>query len=152
MPRFTITQTVQAPVADVFAVFADLENAALRITEIVRIEKLTPGPVGVGTRFKETRVMFKREATETFEVTAFEPGAGYELTAVSCGAEFRTRFTFTLEGTGTRVDAAVQTRALSLYARLFSPLAFLMKGMMRKCLTRDLDQLRAAVETKRAAA
>jgi carbon monoxide dehydrogenase subunit G len=152
MPTFTVTQTVQAPVADVFAVFADVENAASRITEILRIEKLTPGPVGVGSRFKETRVMFKREATETFEVTAFEPGDNYELTATSCGAEFCTRFTFTPDGNGTRVDVTVQTRALSLYAKLFTPMAFLMKGMMRKCLIRDLEQLRTAVETKRTAA
>ncbi|MBX9626344.1 MAG: SRPBCC family protein [Gemmataceae bacterium] len=152
MPGFTVSQTVAAPPAETFAVFSDLDHAAGRIAEIVRIEKLTPGPVGVGTRFKETRVMFGREATETFEFTEYTPGVAYAFVGVNCGVEYRCRFAFAPEGAGTRVDVTFRTRALNLWAKLFTPLAYLMRGMMRRCMARDLDQLRAAAEARRQAA
>ena len=70
----------------------------------------------------------------------------YELTALGCGVEFKTEFRFTLEGTGTRVEVTLGTRAVSLWAKLFKPIAYLMRGMLRKCLAHDLDQIRAAIE------
>jgi len=150
MARIALSQMVQAPVAAVFAAASDFANAPTRIKDIVRVEMLTPGPVGVGTKFKETRVMFKKEATETMEVTAFEPNAAYELSARSCGAEFKTRFAFAPVGDATRIDVTVTTRAVSLFAKLFTPLGFLMKGMLRKCMVRDLEQLRDSIEGKTA--
>lgn len=152
MPGFTVLQSVAAPPAETFAVFADIEHAAGRIKEIVRIEKLTPGPVGVGTRFRETRVMFKREATETFEFTEYTPGVAYAFKGVNCGMEYRCRFAFAPEGAGTRVDVTLEIRAMTLWAKLFTPLAYLMRGMMRRCMAGDLDQLRAAVEGRKQAA
>ena len=53
----TVIQRVEAPVEKTFAVYSDVTNAAGRIKGIRKIELLTPGPVGVGTKFRETRVM-----------------------------------------------------------------------------------------------
>ncbi|HEX4607664.1 MAG TPA: SRPBCC family protein [Urbifossiella sp.] len=146
MPGFAFTTLIAAPVPAVFAAFIDFGNAPSRVKDIVRLEVLTSGPVGVGTKFKETRVMFGREATETMELTAFEPNQLFELTAASCGAEFRTRFTFSPDGPGTRVGVEVQTAAKSFYAKLFRPLAYLMMGTMKSCIRRDIDQIKASVE------
>jgi carbon monoxide dehydrogenase subunit G len=146
MPGFTHSMTINAPIANVFAVFSDIEKAPERIKDIKKVELLTLGPVGLGTKFKETRLVFKREASETFEFTVFEPNQRYELVAQSCGAEYRTGFTFTPEGTGTRVDISLKTRAMTLYAKLFSPLAYLMMGMMKKCVLKDFEDLRKVLE------
>lgn len=152
MPRVTVSRSVAAPPAEVFAACADFARAADRIKDILRVEVLSPGPVGVGTRFKETRKMFGKEATETMEVVAFDPPAGYELRAVNCGTEYRTWFTFTPDGAGTRVDATFQSRAVALWAWPFTPLMYLMRGFLRKCLAGDLDQIRAAIEGQKLAA
>jgi hypothetical protein len=152
VPTITATQFVQAPVAEVFAAFTDVDRFAERVAGIVRVEKLTPGPVGVGTQFKETRKMFGRESTETMTFAAFEPDARYELTALSCGTECRTEFRFTPEGDGTRVDVTFSLRALTLYGKLFKPLAYLMSGMCRRLLARDMGQLRDSIEGNRKAA
>lgn len=152
MPRVTVCQTVAAPPAAVFAAYADFAHAADRIADILRVEVLTPGPVGVGTRFKETRKMFGKEATETMEVVAFDPPAGYELRAARGGTEYRTRFTFTPDGAGTRVEAEFRARPVALWAKPFTPLLYLMRGFLRKCLARDLDQMRAFVEGRKKAA
>lgn len=152
MATITVTQSIQAPVAEVFTLACDIENSPGRMRDIVKVEMLTPGPMALGTKFKETRIVFKKEATETFEVTQFTPNVSYEFMAVSCGAEYRTAFTFTPEGAGTRVDVTVRTRAVSFFAKLFTPLMFLMRGMLRKCVARDLDDLRAAAEGQKKAA
>ena len=146
MPGFAFTQLVAAPIPAVFAAFTDFEHAAAHVKDIVRIEMLTPGPVGVGTKFKETRKMFGKESTETMEVTAFAPNQLVELSANSCGAEIKSRFTFSPDGPATRVGVDVQTRALTFTAKLFRPLAFVMMGAVKACVRRDVEQLKAAVE------
>jgi hypothetical protein len=145
VPGFTLTKTYPVPVPETFAAFADVASAPDRIPAIKKVELLTPGPVGLGTKFKETRVVFKREATETFEFTAFEPDRRQELVALSCGAEYRTAFAFAVHGAGTRVDVTFNLRAVSLYAKLFSPLSWLMMGMIKKCVAQDLDDLGRAL-------
>jgi uncharacterized protein YndB with AHSA1/START domain len=152
MATFTTTKQIDAPLASVFALFTDLEQAAGRIAAITRLEVLTPGPVGVGTRFRETRKMFGREHSEEMEITAFDAGHSYEVTCQSCGAEYRTLFRFTPEGAGTRVDLEFQTRALSLFAKLMKPLGFLMMGTMKKCMDQDLEDLKKAAKAAISAA
>jgi carbon monoxide dehydrogenase subunit G len=145
VPGFTLSKVIAAPVADVFAMFTDLERLPGRVKGITRVEKLTPGPVGLGTKYKETRVVFKREATETFEFTAFEPGKRYEMVANSCGAEYRCDFRFAPDVAGTRVDVTFQSRAVSLWAKLFSPLARLLMGTMRRLIEDDLNDMERAL-------
>jgi hypothetical protein len=65
-------------------VFTDLDGAAERVDGIQKLEKLTDGPVGLGTRFRETRRMFRKEAAEEMEFTAFEPGRSYGVCCDAC--------------------------------------------------------------------
>src|SRR4051812_9790697 len=72
----------------VFALASDFANLPKRIPDITKVELLTGDTVGVGTRFRETRVMFGKEAVETMEVAAFDPPHSYVLVANSCGARY----------------------------------------------------------------
>ena len=146
MAAVTVTQRIEAPVETVFRLATDVDHWAGRITGITKVERLTNGPVGVGTRFKETRMMFGKQATETMEFSAFEPNRRYQLTADSCGALYQTEFRFEPDGTGTRLSVDMRVTARSFFAKLMKPLAWLMCGMMKKCLMKDLDDLKAAAE------
>lgn len=64
---------IKAPREQVFAAFTDLPNLADKVTAITEIEMLTSGPVGVGTKFKETRIMFGKESSEVRKSPAFPP-------------------------------------------------------------------------------
>jgi hypothetical protein len=144
--RFTLTQRIAAPAERVFAIASDLDGWPKAIPAITRIERLTEGPVGVGTRFKETRVMFGREATEEMTFTLFEPPHRYRLEAVSCGAHFESTFRFVPIDGGTDVEFSMESRAVSFFAKLMKPLVYLMSGPMKKCLQADLDALKSAAE------
>jgi len=150
MARFALTTSIAAPVDRVFALSTDVEGWPGRIKGITKVEKLTPGPVGAGTRFRETRVMFGKAATEEMEFTRFEPNAAYTVGCESCGASYLSTFTFRPEGGGTRLTVEFDCRPRSFFARLLLwPLGLLMRGMLRKCIQRDLDDLKAAAEGKR---
>ena len=140
--NFAFNRTVNAPLDRVFSIYADFENAANRIDGIERVELLTDAPIGVGTKFRETRMMFGRESTEEMEVTVFEPNQKYTVEALSCGAHFLTEFRFQPEGNGTKVEFEMRTRAVSIFAKLMSPLGIFFAGSMKKCFMADIDQLK----------
>ena len=68
MTSFEVSTVISASPERVFALFTDLAHAPDNIRAIKKLELLTPGPMCMGTRFRETRVMFGKEATEEMEV------------------------------------------------------------------------------------
>ena len=73
METFENTVTIQRPAEEVFAFLADFENVPRWNYAIEETRKVSPGPVGVGTRYRQTRSIPGR-SEEGFEVTVFEPG------------------------------------------------------------------------------
>jgi carbon monoxide dehydrogenase subunit G len=146
MKQITTSIVVEAAPERVFAVFADFENAAANVGAIRSLELLGDGPIGVGKRFRETRVVFKKEATEEMEITAFDPPRGYQVSCESCGARFVSDFRFRPEGPGTRVDVDVGAQPLSFAAKLLSPLSGMMLKSCAKAVQGDLEDLRAVCE------
>jgi carbon monoxide dehydrogenase subunit G len=142
----TAEKQINAPPERVFALASSFATMPERIPGIKRVEMLTDGPVGVGTRFNETRVMFGKEATETMEVTAFDPPRSYNLVANSCGCIYDSRFECTPSAGGTLVTLTFNITAVSFFAKLMSPLSKLMSGMMRKCFDGDLEAIKKAAE------
>ncbi len=153
MASVSVEQQIDAAPEDVFRAFSDFENAAQFITGIVRIEMLTTGAVRVGTRWRETRIMFKKEATEEIWLTEFEPPRQYVAEAESNGAHYRSAFRFVPNDGGTRVTMDFEATPVSLFARLTS---FLMAPMMLKSVVKVMEQdmidLKTAIEKKPGAA
>lgn len=152
MVGVTIEKVIQAPRERVFAVAADFANAASTIRAILRVEMLSKGPVGKGTRFRETRKVFGREATEEMTVVEFVPPERYVLGAESHGCRYRSTLTFAPAAGGTRVTMSFAAEPLTLVAKV---LGFLMRPMfksMAKECAKDLDDLEAAVTTRVAGA
>jgi len=147
MAELTVSTKVSAPPERVFAVFTDLEKAAERVPDIKALEVLSEGPFGEGTRWRETRVVMKKESTEEMWVTACDPPRSYTVEAESHGMHYASVFTFTPEGDGTTVSWTFSGKPLSLGTKIFAPLFnLLMKGALRKMMRGDLEALRDACE------
>ncbi len=142
MPGISVSCQVNAPAERVFAHATNFAETASFIEGISKSEVLTDGPVGVGTRFRETRIMFKRECTEEMEITEFEPNERYVLQADSHGSLYVTTITFTPEDGGTNVTMDFRAEAHSLMAKLMTPLAKMMTNTMKKCVESDLACLK----------
>src|SRR5262245_64921399 len=70
---FECSIEIAAPPQKVFAALADLDAMGKWMPSLVRIERLTQGPLAKGSQFRQTRKMLGHEATEQFEVTEFDP-------------------------------------------------------------------------------
>lgn len=144
---WTVSAEIAAPTECVFGVMSDFEHAADNISGITRVEMLTDGPVGVGTTFKETRVMFGKEATETMKVTAFEPNSGYTLEAESCGCRYVSHLRCVPNGQGTRVELEMHATPLKFGAKVVSTLmAPFMRGGVCKAMAQDFADLKRVAE------
>lgn len=149
MTRFSMTRRIEAPIETVFEMATDLPRAAQHIRGIERIELLTDLPIGVGTRWRETRRVMGHEDTQTMEITAFDPPRSYTIGCDSYGSHFGSTFRFAAQPGGTDVTLEVQCEARSLGAKLMSPLGNLMFGsVMRKCMEDDLDDLKRVAEMR----
>jgi uncharacterized protein YndB with AHSA1/START domain len=70
--RFDNTLTVNAPIADVFAYLARPEHLPRWNYALSHTEQTSPGPIGVGTTYRQTRTI-PRPATEHFRIIEFDP-------------------------------------------------------------------------------
>jgi carbon monoxide dehydrogenase subunit G len=143
MTTLNVSTHVAAPIEQVFEVYTDLPKVVERVPDITALEILSEGPFGEGTRWRETRVMFKKQATEEMWVTDFAPPRSYNVEAESHGMKYSTHFSFTPDGDGTKVSWTFTGTAQTLGAKIMAPIFnVLMKGMMKKCMLRDLEALR----------
>jgi carbon monoxide dehydrogenase subunit G len=140
-----MSRTINAPVDAVFETVSDISNYTKAVPELVRVEFVTEQRVGVGTRFRETRRMGKREATTELEVTEYERNERVRMVSDAGGTIWDSVFTVTPEedGSGTRLDVVMEARPYRLMSRLFVPL---MKGAVAKAVAGDMDALKAWLE------
>jgi hypothetical protein len=78
MATFQNTVTIRRAIEDVFAFLADFENVPTWNYAIVETKKTSPGPVGMGTTYRQLRSI-PDGSEEGFEVTAFEPSSRLEV-------------------------------------------------------------------------
>ncbi len=148
MAEITVRKHVAAPVEKVFALATDFRNVPRFVKGITKLEVITDGPVGKGTRFRETRKVFNREATEEMEVTDFHPPRGYSVGCESHGCRFDTDFTFSPDGEGTALEMTFRAKPVTFGAKVMSVLMRpMMKSVMKEC-AKDLDDLKAAAESR----
>ncbi|MEL7155904.1 MAG: SRPBCC family protein, partial [Actinomycetota bacterium] len=109
----TVSRTINAPAEHVFDVVAHIENFSRAVPTITDVEFLTDQRRGVGTRFRETRVMGRRQASTELEVTEYEGGRRIRLVADEGGSIWDSVFTTEPDGEGTRLELTmVATRRM----------------------------------------
>ncbi|MEQ8849292.1 SRPBCC family protein [Botrimarina sp.] len=149
-----IAERIAAPPERVFALATDSEHAADRIRGIDSIQILTLGDVGLGTRWRETRMLMGNHATVELTVGDFRPGRSYTTKARACGCECKGFLTCEPVNGGTRRPMTFDAQPTSIGARvvttLFAPLDWLMQRQAQRRLAEDLaDLCRAAAGAER---
>ncbi|MGR6967176.1 SRPBCC family protein [Geodermatophilus sp. URMC 61] len=148
MQDVEVRRHVAAPVERVWALATDLEGSPRVVRGIESVEVLTPGPFGVGTRWRETRRMFGRTATEEMTVTAVEPHRSYAVEAAGPGVRYVSGFAFAPSADGgTDVTATFGGRPTTTVARVLGALtAPLGRRAIARALQQDVDDIAAAAE------
>jgi len=146
MATVKVSGQIAAPVERVFQMFTDIEHGAEHVTSIRKIETLTTGPFSLGTRWQETRDLLGRLDDAEMQITAFELNRTYTVTHHKAGTRIDATFTFEPMAGGTTVSIEFGVGGHGLPPGLLSPVEWAMSGKVRDVLSRDLADLKAAVE------
>ena len=121
MARVEGELVIQRPVEKVFDFVADERNEPSYNPRMVRSEKVSPGPIGVGTRFEAEMKTKPRPTQMTVEFTSFERPRRLASTTRLSGMDIHGSLTFDPipEGTRMRWEWELQPHGLM---RLAGPL------------------------------
>lgn len=144
--QIEIETFVAAPPPVVFETLANFANWPQFMSGIARMEMLTTGPVAVGSRFRETRTMLGKSASEEIEVAEMAAPHRIVLTAHNHGTDYRIAHMLAAAAEGTQLSLQFAGTPVPLAARLFAPLGWLFAGSARKQIEKDLGDLKREAE------
>ena len=150
MKPVTAAVEVAAPAERVWAVVTDIGNAQSNIPAIRKVEFLGETRHGLGTRWRETRVMFGREATEDLEITEWRPPREYVVRARNHGCDYCSVVRVHARGAASTLEFEFSARPLTLFAKIMAGLTLpLMGKAIRNALDGDLAALKRRCEEVR---
>ena len=136
MPTATLSQAIDRPVSEVFAVVSDLTTFPDWNPTTKAARKISEGDPQEGSLYELSVRGFGKQ---TMELTNFETDRSVRLTPQSSMFSGGHQFTFTSEGEKTRVDHELVMNAKGVW-KIFTP----MMGMMA---SRNLAKTAAALQT-----
>ena len=138
---------IDAPIEKVFTVFSDLGKAEERIAGIKKIVMIEgPAQMQVGTKWKETREMFGKEADEAMWVVELNENKNYVVLAESHGTKYRSEYTFEKAEEGVKVTMVFEGVPQTFVAKILGAMFFFMKKSMEKMLYQDMFDLKKVCE------
>jgi uncharacterized protein YndB with AHSA1/START domain len=146
MTAVTVVSQIAAPVERVFEVFTDIEHGAQHVSNIKKIELLTPGGFSLGTRWLETREVLTQLTTAEMEVTAFEQNRTYTITHHKAGTRIEAVFTFEPNAGGTKVSVEYELDSHGLPPGLLAPVGWFVAGTVQDAISHDLRDLKEFAE------
>lgn len=140
--------TIHGSKAAIWDVITNIEHASETINGIERVEILERPESGlVGLRWRETRRLFGKTATEEMWITAAAENDFYTTRAESHGCIYTSTLSITDNSGSSSLKMTHDSKPQGFIARLLSaPMGIVFKGAMRKVILRDLNDIRAAVE------
>jgi len=133
----------------VWEVVTDIEGSPSVLSAVETVERLDDRDgFGVGTRWRETRTMFGRQATEEMEVTAVDAPRSYTVVAVNGSTTYTS--TVSVEPVGAErclLRMSFAGSSSGLIGRLLAAtVGRLFAGATRRALEQDLVDLAAEAE------
>lgn len=128
---------------------ADLEGWKAWMPGLIGVERLdASADFDTGASWRETRKLFGKEASEHFELVAFEPPRRWEIVVDgSKGASKRGlyRFVYQLEPRGDHTRMSIDA-SIEEIGPIMSMLGRMFVGGMKKSMLKDLEALRDHLE------
>ena len=137
MVRFDNSIRIDLPVNRVFQFVADFENMPKWNYYVVQVSKVTAGPIGIGTTFRQLR----KTDTQQYKITTFEPDRKVAIATLPPAPGLLMQFTFEPAGDNTLLTDAWELKGELL--GLFGPLA---AGRIKAAVAENLAKLKQLLE------
>ena len=144
MSRTTVRKTIDAPVDFVFRTVSEIDNYSEAIPHIVDVEFISDIRSGVGSRFRETRLMMGREASTVLEVTEYVENERVRLVSDEGGTIWDSIFTVSPVEGGTELTLVMDAAPYTFKSRILVPI---MKLAIRMGLVKDMDAVKKYCES-----
>ncbi|MCC5947318.1 MAG: SRPBCC family protein [Nitriliruptoraceae bacterium] len=147
--QITVSRDIDAAPAAVWDVIVDIEGSPAVLSGVQHIERLDDAEdFRIGTRWRETRTMFGKQATEEMQVTAIDPGSSYTVTAVNGRTTYTSVLTVEALAEGrSRLIMRFGASSTGVVTRIMgATIGRLFQGASRRALERDLVDIAAAAE------
>lgn len=114
MADFKSSVIIERPIKEVFEYMIGMENVSEIMPNVVKMEKITDGPLQPGTKFMETRMIRGREMQNEIELIEYQENRSYATKSEinGLGTIYRYDFQEIEEGTQVQFEAEVQTKGL----------------------------------------
>lgn len=148
MKPVSVEVQIAAAPSVVWSLITDIEGSPRTISGIETVEVLERPERGIrGLKWRETRTMYGKRATETMWITDVAEGSSYATEARSHGSIYRTLLSVSEESGGTRLEMEFSAQPVTIPARLMSfVLGPFIARSIRTALLKDLEDIRAAAE------
>lgn len=141
--------TINGSKAAVWDAMTDIANAAEIISGIEKIEVVEKPAKGlVGLKWRETRMLFGDPATVEKWITEAAENEFYKTRAESDGFVFLTTMRISDGSGGVTLTSSHDSEPQGFVSRIKALPMFLFKGVAKKALLQDLNDIRSAVEQK----
>ena len=139
--------TINGSRTAVWAAITNIEKASEIISGILNIEVLEKPANGlVGLKWRETRMLFGKPATVEKWITDAVENEFYKTRAEDSGFVFLTTNRISEGSGGMTLTSCHETKPQGIVARLKSTPMFLFKGVIKKAILQDLNDIKSAVE------
>lgn len=148
--KITAAIDIQAPREKVWHVITDHANWVNIVEAIEAVDVLEQPEQGlVGFKWRETRTMFGKKATEEMLITEAEQNSHYSTVAESHGAIYESTTSIEEQNGMTRLTMAFEGRPRTTGAKIMAALmGWMFKGATRKALQKDLEDIKAHIESQ----
>ena len=146
MGHINLSVSINATPEAVFGVVSDVENSPDRIDSFEKVDMLTDGSVGIGTRWRETRRTNSKQSVEEWEMTAFESPNFFSAYCDSQGYDVKWTMRVNSEGDGSRLTLDLTTKPRTFIGKLLTPIEWLMSGMCKAVVRKDLESTKTYIE------
>lgn len=132
----------------VWDAITNIENAAETISGIDQIEILEkPEDELVGLKWRETRTLFGKTATEVMWITDSVENEFYEARAESHGFIYISTMRISEDNDGVSLKMTHLSKPQGFVVKLLSiPMGLVFKRILRKAIMQDLNDIKVAVE------
>ena len=120
MIQHEVTVHLNRPAEEVFAFLMDTDKLTSWQSNLIKIEKITEGPLRLGSRFQEVRRLGRRESEIQGEIIAYEANKSFETRTLG-KPQVRVSYSLEPENGGTRVKHKF-IMLTSGFMRLLEPL------------------------------
>ena len=140
--------TINGSKAAIWAAITNIEDASETISGIEDIEVLDKPENGlVGLKWRETRMLFGKPATAEKWITDAAENEFYRTRAESDGFVFLSTMSISESSGGITLTSSHGFKPQGIVAKLLStPMLFLFKGVAKKALLQDLNDIKTTVE------